>query len=105
MIHQILIGHRDSGDYFRFSIDSTEAPQDTSLRTSNSIPTMSTGVHKMNQGETKKGTRVTPVGTLISCGYFGTKIGYQMRFEKSDYRLKGVLDSIPDERHDCYWIN
>lgn len=99
MIHQVLVDYRDSGDYFRFSIDSTEEPQDILEYFQQYSHDVRYWRSQEEPRRNEKGTRVTPVGTLISCGYFGTKIGYQMRFESSDYRLKGMNDSIPDERH------
>lgn len=99
MIHQILVDYRDAGDYFRFSIESNLSPQEITSYFQQYSHDVRYWRSQEEPRRNEKGTRVTPIGTLISCGYFGTKIGYQMRFESSDYRLKGMLDSIPDERH------
>ena len=99
MIHQILLDYRDSGDYFRLSIESEEAPKDILIYLQKYSKDVRYWRNYNERRKSEKGTRVTPVGTIVSCGYFGTKTGYNMRFESSEYKLKGFIDSIPDERH------
>ena len=99
MIHQILVDYRDSGDYFRFSIDSTEEPKVITSYFQQYSHDIRYWRSYDESRKSEKGTRVTPVGTIVSCGYFGTKTGYNMRLESNEYKFKGFLDTIPDERH------
>lgn len=99
MIHQILIDYRDSGDYFRFSIDSTEEPKVILTYLQQYSHDVRYWRSYDEPRKSEKGTRVTPVGTIVSCGYFGTKTGHNMRLESNEYKFKGFLDTIPDERH------
>ena len=99
MIHQILVDYRDAGDYFRFSVESDMSPQEiTSYFHKYSHDIRYWRSHDERR-KCDKGTRVTPVGTIVSCGYFGTKVGYNMRFESNEYKLKSFISSTPDERH------
>lgn len=97
MIHQILVDYRDSGDYFRFSVDSNRSPHDILRYFRQYSHDVRYWRNYGALGKHDKGNRMTPVGTIVSCGYFGTKTGYNMRFQ--EYKLKSFLDTTPDERH------
>lgn len=96
MIHQILLDYRDSGDYFRISVESDRDTHDILQYLQQYSHDVRYWRSYESRSKQDRGTRVTPVGTLVSCAYFGTKIGYNMRFQ--DYKLKSFIDSTPDER-------
>ena len=92
MIHQILIDYRDSGDYFRISVESPKSSDEVCryfLKYSHDVRYWRS---YESRSKHDKGTRETPVGTLVSCAYFGTKVGYNMRFETNEWKLKSFLD-------------
>ena len=92
MIHQILMDYRDSGDLFRISVDSPMSSQEVCRYFLKFSHTVYYWRSYESRSKHDKGTRETPVGTLVSCGYFGTTVGYNMRFETNEWKLKSFLD-------------
>lgn len=93
MIHQIVMDYRDSGDYFRISVESLKSSDEVCryfLKYSHDVRYWRSFDTRRN---CDKGTRVIPVGTIVDCGYFGTKIGYNMRFEAKEGKLESLLDT------------
>lgn len=95
MIHQILMDLNNTGDYYRILIESDNLPRTLSelLKYSKDVLYVDS---KEELGKKDKGIRVLTDGSIVRrCQFFGSKIGYQMRFQTSEYKLNTIKKARP----------
>lgn len=90
MILSVLMDFNDAGDFYRVTIETEDR-----ARLFRTLAMYSHDVRyiedKDERGRKDVGTRVLSDGSVIlNCKFFGSKIGYLMRFETSQYK-SGVI--------------
>ena len=90
MIYSVLVDLNNSGDLYRLLVES-----DNLTRTLEELLKISDDVRyvdaKEELGKKDKGIRVLPDGSIVRrCQFFGSKVGYNMRFATSEYKLNTI---------------
>lgn len=97
MIYNVLIDYGNQGDLFRLAIESEDLHSTlrTLLNYSNDVRYIDS---KDELGKKDKGNKVLEDGSIIRRSqFFGSKIGYQMRFQTSEYKTN-ILNKAVDAR-------
>ncbi|BAL85146.1 hypothetical protein SELR_pSRC300730 (plasmid) [Selenomonas ruminantium subsp. lactilytica TAM6421] len=90
MIYSVLMDLNNGGDLYRLLIES-----DNLTRTLKELLKYSDDVRyvdaKEEPGKKDKGIRVLADGSVVRrCQFFGSKVGYNMRFATSEYKLNTI---------------
>ncbi len=90
MIYSVLVDLNNSGDLYRLLIESDNLARalEELLKVSDDVRYVDA---KEEPGKKDKGIRVLPDGSIVRrCQFFGSKIGYNMRFATSEYKLNTI---------------
>ena len=94
MIVSMLVDLNDDGDFYRLTIETEDK-----ARLFRTLSQYSRDVRdiedKDEPGRKDVGKRRLPDGsTILNCKFFGSKIGYIMRFETSRYKLETIQKAV-----------
>lgn len=94
MILSVLVDLNDAGDFYRLTIETEDK-----ARLFRTLSQYSRDVRyiedKDEPGRKDVGTRRLPDGsTILNCKFFGSKIGYVMRFETSRYKFEVIEKAV-----------
>ena len=94
MIVTMLVDLNDDGDFYRLTIETEDK-----ARLFRTLSQYSRDVRyiedKDEPGRNDEGNRRLPDGsTILQCKFFGSKMGYIMRFETSRYKLETIQKAV-----------
>lgn len=99
MIQHFLIDL--SGDFYMTAMETDEPKESVESYWQQYSPDVRYIKTTEERSKYEKGERQCPLGAIVNCYCFGTKISTFETFDKVKYKLDTILEAEIDKRHKC----